>query len=244
MIPFPTTLPARLFRPLFEFVFPPVCYHCGRRLDVAGGRLCAGCWSSVQTVRVEDRIYQGAMRRLSTDGLIAGLATRFYFEKDGPLQSLIHELKYGGMTAVGVELGREVASSVEELLGDLRIAGIIPVPLHRGRLRERGYNQSEQIARGIAAVTGFPVCNRFLRRARYTESQTTLSIEDRRRNVAGAFSPFHSALPSIAGGNFLIVDDVITTGSTICECSRVLLDSGAERMFACSLALADRSWIA
>ncbi len=238
MIAFPSTLPARLFRPLFEFVFPPVCYHCGRRLDVVGGRLCAGCWSAVQTVHGGDPTYQEAIAGLAADGLISGFATRFYFEKDGPLQSLMHQLKYGGMTAVGIELGREVAPSVRDLPGGSRIAGIIPVPLHRARLRERGYNQSEQIARGVAAVTGFPVCTRFLRRARYTESQTTLSVEDRRRNVAGAFSIPQSALSSIRGGSFLIVDDVITTGSTICECSRVLLDCGAERTFACSPALA------
>lgn len=238
MAPFASTLPARLFRPLFEFVFPPVCYHCGTRLDVVGARLCSTCWGAVQTVHAADRIYLEAMSRLATDGLVAGLATRFYFEKDGPLQSLIHQLKYGGMTAVGVELGHEVAPSVRDLMGDSGVAGIIPVPLHRARLRERGYNQSEQIARGIAAVTGMPIYNRLLRRARYTDSQTTLSIEDRRRNVAGAFSPHRSALPSIRGATFLIVDDVITTGSTICECSRVLLDCGAERTFACSLALA------
>jgi ComF family protein len=141
------------------------------------------------------------------------------------------------MTAIGVEFGRELAPTVQDLLGGLRVTGIVPVPLHRARLRERGYNQSEQIARGVAAVTGFPVCNRLLRRIHYTESQTTLRVEDRRRNVAGAFSLLQSA--PVQGGTFLIVDDVITTGSTICECSRVLLDAGAERTFACSVALAD-----
>jgi ComF family protein len=192
----------------------------------------------VRTVHSGDPAYREAIAGLASDGLISGFATRFYFEKDGPLQSLIHQLKYGGMTAVGIELGREVGPSARDLTGGSRIAGIIPVPLHRARLRERGYNQSEQIAKGVAAVTGFPVCARFLRRSRCTESQTILSVEERRRNVAGAFSIPRSALPSIRGGSFLIVDDVITTGATICECSRVLLDSGAERTFACSLALA------
>ncbi len=208
------------------------------RLDAIGDRLCPGCWNTIQTVRVGDRMYQEAIRRLATDGLIAGLATQFYFEKDGPLQSLIHQLKYGGMTAVGVELGRRLAPRVQDLPGKLRITGIIPVPLHRARLRERGYNQSELIARGVSALTGFPVCNRLLRRSHYTESQTALSTDVRRRNVAGAFSPLRTALPSIRGGTFLIVDDVITTGSTMCECSRVLLDFGADQTFACSVALA------
>jgi len=234
----PLTLPARLFRPLFEFVFPPVCYHCGERLDAGGGRLCPCCWNAVNTVGPGDRAYEETLAALAADGLVTGLASRFYFEKDGPLQSLIHQLKYGGMTAVGVELGREVAVSVRDLPVEPHINGIIPVPLHRARLRERGYNQSEQIARGISAVTGFPVCSRVLRRAKYTESQTALSVDERRRNVEEAFSILPPARQSVGGGTFLIVDDVITTGSTIRECSRVLLNGGAARAYACSVALA------
>jgi ComF family protein len=186
----------------------------------------------------DDPLYRKTAGRLAEEGSLSGFVACFAFEKDGALQTLIHQLKYGGMTAIGVELGRVLARRIPDLLGSLDGAGIVPVPLHRARLRERGYNQSDEISRGVSGVTGFPVYRNLLRRVHNTTSQTTLSLEERRLNVAGAFVISRPALSHVRQRTFLIVDDVVTTGSTICECSKALLEACADRTIACSIALA------
>jgi ComF family protein len=123
------------------------------------------------------------------------------------------------------------------LFSDGAISGLIPVPLHPAKCRERGYNQSEYICQGIHAVTGLRVITGLLKRQRYTESQTHLEIEERRKNVAGAFVLDPSA--EVSGRTFLIVDDVITTGATMSACAKTLGDHGAGIVIACSVALAE-----
>lgn len=227
-----------LVRPFYEFVFPPTCFACKGALHEGESKACSSCWKAIRMVAETDELHKETSGHLISSGAICRLFSTFYFDKEGPLQSLIHELKYNGMTNIGVELGRKVGMNVQEYMQAATLDGLIPVPLHKTKLRERGYNQSEYICKGISDVTGLPIMSHLLRRTRYTQSQTKLDIEERRRNVSDAFEFTPSADVELHGKTFVIVDDVITTGATIVECARVLKGLGANSVVACSVALA------
>jgi len=201
--------------------------------------MCQVCRSALRSVRETDTIYRRAVQRLCGDGLVSGALSLYHFEKGGPVQELIHTLKYGHGADIGLLLGGELG---EKLLGrklPADIRGIIPVPLHRVKERERGYNQSEYLARGIGRVIGAPVLAHEVRRVRYTDSQTSLTIDQRRDNVAGAFCVGRSGCRSLKGGGVILVDDVITTGSTVRSAAAVLRGAGVDAVFACSVGLAE-----
>lgn len=129
-------------------------------------------------------------------------------------QTLVHHCKYHHMPRLARHLGRLLGERFAELRTKTDV--IVAVPLHRTRISERGYNQSEEIARGLAAQWGIrQLPRKSVRRVRPTKSQTTLSVEERLQNVREAFAIDDRAVEAIKGKRVLIVDDVLTTGSTI-----------------------------
>lgn len=147
------------------------------------------------------------------------------FVADGPVRKFIHGFKYQRHTHLRIPL----AAWLAETLSDPRITArpfdaLVPVPLHHIRFRERGFNQAEELANLIAPRTGKPVWNA-LRRIRNTPTQTKLDREERAENLRGAFVVKKPAM--VKGRHLLLVDDVFTTGSTVEECSRILLKAGA-----------------
>lgn len=201
--------------------------------------ICPGCRSALRPVGETDAIYRRAVQRLCGDGLIAGARSLYHFEKGGPVQALVHTLKYGHGADIGLRLGEELGKQLlgQRLPADIR--GIVPVPLHRVKERERGYNQSVYLARGISREIGVPVLAAEVIRVRYTESQTTLTIGQRRDNVAGAFSVRRRGRRVLNGGVVILVDDVITTGSTVRSCAVALRGAGVDAVYACSVGLAE-----
>ena len=141
------------------------------------------------------------------------------------VREMIHRLKYGRE----LWLARPLAAWMHEGLADPRLAGwapdaLVPVPLHPRRLREREFNQSEVLAEALSRETGIPVL-RALKRARYTTTQTRLDRLHRRQNLRNAFIPGKNA--DVTDRNLLLVDDVLTTGSTLDACAASLLEAGA-----------------
>ena len=181
------------------------------------------------------------MEHFRASGLIEGLVASYLFEKEGVLQSLIHELKYGGLSGIGVTLGEHLGIRIARACRGVPIIGVIPVPLHGAKKRERGYNQSEYICQGIARVTGLPVLTSVLKRTKYTKSQTQLNLTERMENVSNAFAVHRTRAACLENATVLLVDDVITTGATIISCAKALKDKGAHRVLACSVALAHKS---
>jgi ComF family protein len=224
--------------PILQFVYPPLCLACGETLEGHERLVCEGCWQSVESVHPEDDLYQQFLTKLTSEGLISGLFSPFYFEKEGKLQSIIHGLKYQGYTSLGVKAGRKIGELIEATHVLPKADVLLPVPLHPLKKRERGYNQSELICQGIEEVTGISVRTDLLRRRKYTVSQTQLSLEERKENVGDAFEINEKRRDEIAGKSFIVVDDVITTGSTINACAEALCDAGAERVHAAAIALA------
>ena len=186
-----------------------------------------------------DDLYRQQLSRLTSQGLIRGLISLYHYEKDGTLQTLIHSLKYNGITHLGVEFGRRLGNAFRGKIVEVGVSGIIPVPLHRAKLRERGYNQSDHIARGLLESTGIEVLPHLVIRQKYTGSQARLNAQERRENVGEAFEIHSSRVSAVRDRTFLLVDDVITTGATIESCAKVLIDHGAKGILACSVALAE-----
>ena len=229
---------SRLLYPFFDVLFTPTCCYCNTRLSSGEFYLCHPCWSAIPRLRPDDPLLIESRRKLCVDTVFSDVISLFRFEKDRELQSILHELKYGGKTRVGLILGRMLGERIREAVLPQEIDACIPVPLHRAKHRERGYNQSELICRGIRDAVGIRDSSSLIRRVRHTVSQTTLSVEERRSNVDGAFAVSRRSPGRIKGKNFLVVDDVITTGATIRECATVLKGAGAAEVIACSVALA------
>ena len=222
--------------PLYEFLFTPVCCHCAASLPYGDRFLCRPCRDTLRVLDPGDPLYREARERVTADGTCDHLISLFRFEKGSPLQSLLHELKYAGRTGVGLLLGQRLGAAIGEVPG--QFAGCLPVPLHRVRKRERGYNQSSLLCRGLSATTGIPTCGSFLKRVRPTPSQTALGVDERKSNVEGAFALRRGARGKIAGRSFLLVDDVLTTGATMRACAEALKRGGAHHVVACTVALA------
>ena len=230
-------------RPLLEFIYPPTCFICESLMETGRSRVCADCWSTMEPVTDEDPLLREMTGRLTGNpsSSIQGLIPLFHFEKGGILQEVIHQLKYSGMTILGVELGRRLGERIQSQTPGFQIDGIIPVPLHPTKLRERGYNQSEYIARGIREIIPIPIYSSLLRRHKYTVSQTHLTAAERKENVGEAFALNNRYLLHVEGKRFLLVDDVITTGATTEACAQTMRSAGALELIACSIALAEHS---
>jgi len=153
---------------------------------------------------------------------------------DGVLRSMVHDLKYSRVSPLGGYLGELMARAIPL---DLAVDAIVPVPIHWTRWIKRGYNQAELLARPLARRMQIPILSP-LRRKRTTRSQVSLTVSERRKNLAGAFSIRDRSL--VADKRVLLVDDVLTTGATIGYCSRLLRDAGARSVTVVTLARVDR----
>lgn len=169
--------------------------------------------------------------------IISDFVSQYIFEKDKELQFIIHALKYEKKFLIGKFLGENLGEEFATKFRSWNIDLVVPIPLHHLKKAERGFNQSYYIAKGISTATGIPLNARAVKRVRFTQSQTTMTLKEREENIDGAFKVRKTE--KVKGKNILLVDDVMTTGATISECGRVLLEVGASRIYAATVALAD-----
>ena len=231
---------AKLGLALLDFVYPPHCLACGAALRAARENLCVGCWGEIL-------VQPGPRCRLCSCPLdVEGTdctncsSWEPEFERAlvlgpfaGAMQQAVHALKFMQQQALGMELGRRLGQRPDFVADLQQIDLLIPVPLHPARQRERGYNQSLCIARGLAEATGLPLENNLLVRRLSTRQQAKLDAGARRDNLRAAFRvvgavPAHTCIG--------VVDDVLTTGATFNACARVLQRAGACRIWALALA--------
>ncbi len=211
-----------------------ICSICGERLVSPFAFSAEGCSPEPGASAGDGRC--GLCRRLEPPYVKATA----YGSYDSGLRELIHLLKYNQVRPAANVLGRMLAEAIEDL--QPLLAGsevlVVPVPLHTRKLRQRGFNQSELIARAALklkpAVPGFQLNAAVLERRRETKSQIGLSRHQRRENIRGAFVV---AKPDeVAGREILVVDDVFTTGTTVSECARVLRRAGASKVYVATVA--------
>ena len=222
---------------LIDFVYPPLCLSCKRLLEHGGDYVCPDCWNPIQVATNESPLFVETAEKLAASGVVDGLISLYVFEKEGVFQVIVHNLKYAGVQALGLELGRRLGKIVVER--GIHADAIIPIPLHRRKLRERGYNQAELIARGVSEVSDIPVRCDLVRRKKYTKTQTVLSLNERRENMENAFEVAPIKRTEARNKQFIVIDDVVTTGSTMIACADVLRASGAVGAIGASAALAE-----
>ncbi len=219
---------------LVHLFYPTLCEGCSQALIECEKQVCISCLSKLSLTGY-DRVADNKVARLFWGRVNIQKATSVYFfEKDSRLQHLIHALKYSGNHRLGLFLGQQMGIQLNkgQWLKDIDL--LIPVPLHPKKQKQRGYNQAEMLARGMAG-TSIPWEIRALRRNRNSKSQTNKSRIERWDNMSSIMAP-GAAIKSVQGQQVLLVDDIITTGATLEACAHVLLEQGAKAVSVCTLA--------
>lgn len=223
---------------LIDFLLPRLCYSCNNKLELSENDVCSICMQKYQKAG-KSRIDSEYSRKFKDAGVVSEFRSLYVFEKGKEFQQLIHSLKYGRKFRAGIFLGEQTGNFFSDIITGWEINYIIPVPLHKIKKVQRGYNQSSYIAKGISRVTGIPSSEKVLYRVKNTSSQTFMNLQQREENIKNAFRIKSTEL--VRGKNILLVDDVITTGSTINECAKMLKNCGAHKIYAISAAVADIS---
>lgn len=221
---------------VIDFFLPRFCPSCSIKLLSNENVICSSCSDKILTAD-NQRIEFEFNKKFRDKKLIKAFASLYVFEKDKELQEILHHFKYNNKFLIGVELGKRIAINNRKLIDSWNIDVILPVPLHHLKKAERSYNQSFYIVKGISEILKISNYENVMKRNRYTDSQTLKNISEREMNVKDAFSIKNKKI--IRGKNILLVDDVITTGATISECAKQLLNAGANNIYAASIAIAD-----
>ncbi len=232
-----TINPGRLAGAFLDFVYPPVCSTCERTLKRGEAFVCMRCWESFERVPPTETVIQLIEGKFLAEEAVDKIDSVFMFEQDPRVREAIHLLKYGGAEIIAVRFGIYIA---KKIVNDAKLSmcdAVAPVPLHPARKRERGYNQSELIAGSVGGVLGIRHFPGLLVRVRQTQTQTFFDADGRKKNVMGAFRIGKSLPFEVAGKKILLIDDVITTGSTIRECASTLKNNGASEVYAASAAI-------
>lgn len=217
-------------------LFPRICFGCGTHLMRNESVICTECLFSIPGNNFHNEA-DNPVARLFWGRCMVEKATAFSsFSRGSRIRSLIHNLKYRGITEIGTEIGRVYGHTLHTSGFTRGIDMIIPVPLHASRLRRRGYNQSELIAGGISLATGLPLALKILTRSSGSATQTKKSRYDRWANVEGIFTVTDNE--SLKGKHILLVDDVITTGSTIEACVNELVKAEGVKVSVAAIAYA------
>lgn len=227
---------ANLWSDLIRLFFPPLCLLCEEPLAKGENHICLDCFCRLPRIRFFETGKSPACLLFAGKFPFEQASAFLKYEKSGAVRRLIHALKYHGQKELAFYLG-QIAAREMNLAGTYAGADlIVPVPLHPARLRQRGYNQSEWIARGIASVLGIPVDCRQLTRHKATRTQTHKSVYERWENVQDIFSLTNPL--EVENKHILLVDDVMTTGSTLGESARTLLSAPHTRISLFAIAIA------
>lgn len=224
---------------LFDLIAPRTCAACGDRLAESERYVCTRCLLSLPRTHYStaQACRDNEMARLFWGRVDIDRAAAWFFYRSGTTVShMVHEMKYNHQPRLARHLGLLAA---EEMAADGFFDGVdllVPVPLTRRRERQRGYNQSREIARGISDVTGIPVADRAVIRTCFEESQTHKTPADRMANVEGVFELTDAE--AVSGRHVMLVDDVATTGATLSSCCRQLLSASNIQVSLFTLAFA------
>lgn len=232
---------------VLDFVFPPHCLLCNSFISSNGAEddayprnlVCRSCWDCLNILPhpfcplCRSLLDQKLGRCPKCPQSMPLSLNRSLGVFDPYYQILIHHFKYKRKFSIGKNLGRRLGEILKKEEFSKGFDYIISVPLHPSRKRERGYDQSRILAEEISAAISIPLKERVLIRMKRTKDQTHLSVEERERNVRGAFAVTSNSL--LQGRRVILVDDVMTTGATLKECARVLREAGAEEVIGATL---------
>lgn len=228
---------ARFASDLLGLIYPPKCLICNRyQRSAQTPLLCDDCLAEIAALPLPEKDWFVTTRlhpqdNSGLDGAYAG------WDFHANIQQIIHAMKYRRRPSLSQVLGSMLAQRLASFLNEEHAhAVLVPVPLHRQRRRERGFNQSLLLAQALAKFWNLSVQPQALRRIRFTKSQATLDAAARWENVNGAFAPGPNL--DLQGRLIFLIDDVFTTGATMTACASALKTAGASRVIGIALAKA------
>jgi ComF family protein len=226
----------QLLKGVLDLLYPRLCGSCGATLKPTETHLCVSCMirlpktnSHVKTIDLLSNKFWGKLNVKNTYSFLK-------FSKKGLVQELLHNLKYRNKPELAHFMGSWYASDLKDIGLANEIDLIVGVPLHKSRLKERGYNQADEFGKGISEGTEIPFSAEVLQRNRSTQTQTKKSRFKRFLNTQFVFEVKDPSL--IAGKRIALVDDVLTTGSTLTSCGEVLIVNGCKELTIITIASA------
>ncbi len=207
-------------REFFLLFFPKSCVSCDTPLSKHESILCTKCLYDMPRTNYHEKDDNPIIKLFWGISDITYATSYFNFEKGSNYRNIIHKLKYKNQPEIGYELGKFFGVDlVDSVFNEIDV--IIPVPLHPTKLFIRGYNQSESIAAGMSQTLDKTLDTSTLKRIKFTDTQTKKSLEERRQNVESVFKI--SKNHNLENKHILLIDDVVTTGSTLISCAEELL---------------------
>lgn len=221
---------------IIDLVFPELCPGCISESKPEESLFCIGCTLEIPYSKILTSPFNNSLKNKFDPALNIHFALSLYtMDVDSSIEQLIRQLKYHNRAHLGFEAGVKFAEMIQTTGFDKQIDILIPVPLHKKRELKRGYNQSERICTGMSSFLGIPIDTDSLVRIKNTKTQTAMTKHKRTSNMASAFRLRKNH--DLTGKHVCIVDDVITTGSTITACIQILKAIPGIRFSIASLAL-------
>jgi ComF family protein len=219
----------------FNLFFPNLCVVCNHHLVNQEELICTKCLYNLPKTNFHKAIDNPVSQLFWGRTKVEYATAYFTFNKGSRYQHMMHKFKYHGNKEIGFVLGRSFGNQIRNSVFS-EIDVIIPVPLHKSKLKKRGYNQSEWIGKGLSEALHKPLDTKSFIRAVATETQTRKSRFERWKNVENIFKITNTE--ALEGKHILMVDDVVTTGSTLEACANVLLELDGVKVSIATLAVA------
>ncbi|MGV3613644.1 MAG: ComF family protein [Fluviicola sp.] len=214
-------------RDLLHVLYPQTCLICKYEYNQSKLAICPICSSELAYTNYEDYPEETNLDKLFWGRVnLEGTYALLRFKQEGSTQKILHELKYRSNPEVGIHFGKEIGSKLKNMTKFSDVDALIPVPLHPKKEFIRGYNQAEVICKGIAESSGKTLRKDLLKRISFTESQTKKGKTSRWENMQNRFKI--QGIKSTGLKHLLVVDDVVTTGSTLETCVRILREEFPE----------------
>ena len=210
---------------LLNLIAPQACVICGARLAIDEQVICVSCNLHLPRTGYAANALDNEMARRFWGRIpVERAAALFYYEAGSEVSNIIYDMKYHDHPEIGRVMGRMAAEEFanEGFFEDIDL--MIPVPLEKKRQRRRGYNQSMEIAQGVKEVTEIPIRDDIVERTTFDESQTHKSLSQRMESVENAFRAHEDI--NLNGKHILIIDDIVTSGATVCACVKALMNCG------------------
>lgn len=217
--------PYLIWKDIVDTIFPRFCCVCGRRLTPGEETTCITCLDHLPLTRLKGKRGNVVERLFWDEKICARRANSFiYYEPESPYSHIFFKFKYHNQPELAVAFGRMMAQDLADTNFFDDIDMMVPVPLSKARQKERGYNQSERLAHGVSKIAQLPIEEKAIQRVVDNPTQTQLHTSERTENVKNIFQLTHPEL--VKGKHILIIDDTITTGSTIRSCAHELVKAG------------------